>query len=80
MDKVSSNASARTESFMSIIKRVALHSKVPEKSLELEVYGKLANTLSACEGAQKQKMPRAFLHRDASEWLQGGAISPTQTF
>lgn len=41
-----------------MIERVVLRPKVPGKSLDLELYGELANILVACEGAKTENSPR----------------------
>jgi hypothetical protein len=40
-----------------MIKRVMLHPKVPDKGLDLELYGELANILAECAGAKMQNAP-----------------------
>ncbi len=51
------DASQATDLIRSMIERIVLHPEVLRKAFKIELFGELANILSACEGAQKQNAP-----------------------
>jgi DNA invertase Pin-like site-specific DNA recombinase len=51
------DASQAMDLIRSMIERIVLHPQGSRKALKIELFGELANILSACEGAQKKNAP-----------------------